>query len=193
MRGKAVNSKNRANSDRITPAYAGKRPWALFYVFIFWDHPRLCGEKSGGKDSTIVLAGITPAYAGKSNANDMVFRFHKGSPPPMRGKVRCWWNGAMVQRITPAYAGKSFKRFFARSMYQDHPRLCGEKLFIEFVPLKQMGSPPPMRGKVLNFSVADFPFGITPAYAGKSCKASMQLSHHRDHPRLCGEKHGTFI
>ena len=45
-----------------------------------------------------------------------------------------------------------------------------------------------MRGKVLNFSVADFPFGITPAYAGKSFTGSRRLDGFRDHPRLCGEK-----
>ena len=46
-----------------------------------------------------------------------------------------------------------------------------------------------MRGKVLNFSVADFPFGITPAYAGKSPDNHRLTFAPRDHPRLCGEKH----
>ena len=45
-----------------------------------------------------------------------------------------------------------------------------------------------MRGKAEMSENRGFIVGITPAYAGKSCKASMQLSHHRDHPRLCGEK-----
>ena len=73
------------------------------------------------------LAGITPAYAGKSLLTGRLMRitrdhprlcgeksflselllFCQGSPPPMRGKV-C---GSPMEngtgRITPAYAGKS--------------------------------------------------------------------------------------
>ena len=50
-----------------------------------------------------------------------------------------------------------------------------------------------MRGKApLSIVVNNNPW-ITPAYAGKSCKASMQLSHHRDHPRLCGEKPQSWL
>ena len=49
-----------------------------------------------------------------------------------------------------------------------------------------------MRGKVLNFSVADFPFGITPAYAGKSPDNHRLTFAPRDHPRLCGEKPHTI-
>ena len=31
----------------------------------------------------------------------------------------------------------------------DHPRLCGEKVQLGIQGLKRVGSPPPMRGKVL--------------------------------------------
>ena len=45
-----------------------------------------------------------------------------------------------------------------------------------------------MRGKVLSgisyFSGA----GITPAYAGKSCRMWLRSSDRGDHPRICGEK-----
>ena len=106
----------------------------------------------------------------------------------MRGKV-CVNNFCkMFMGITPAYAGKRTTFKEARSNPQDHPRLCGEKFLHVFVVFDFRGSPPPMRGKVLNLSVADFPFGITPAYAGKSRKASSRDSVMRDHPRLCGEK-----
>ena len=86
MRGKADVVLNRIDRIGITPAYAGKSNT----FFIFWctqeDHPRLCGEKfckakkimqrvgspppMRGKAVTdfvpAVVAGITPAYAGKS-------------------------------------------------------------------------------------------------------------------------------
>ena len=50
-------------------------------------------------------------------------------------------------RITPAYAGKSTLQKHLKSV--------------------NLGSPPPMRGKVLTVCLAQFFFRITPAYAGK--------------------------
>ena len=70
----------------ITPAYAGKRLLVFFGFADDWDHPRICGEKQSktrsftstwgspphmrGKAASVTLAeplaGITPAYAGKS-------------------------------------------------------------------------------------------------------------------------------
>ena len=68
----------------------------------------------------------------------------------MRGKVAIIEKSDKVFRITPAYAGKSMGDVNMDSIFEDHPRLCGEKHF----PIKLMcpppGSPPPMRGKVLN-------------------------------------------
>ena len=70
----------------------------------------------------------------------------------------------------------------------DHPRVCGEKVFLSVPATSVLGSPPRVRGKV-NFSILRLlPFRITPACAGKSpciCALIMAL---RDHPRVCGEK-----
>ena len=72
------------------------------------------------------MAGITPAYAGKScrNANGQrvdkdhprlcgekrivqrYFVHSAGSPPPMRGKAWLLYHRGELFRITPAYAGK---------------------------------------------------------------------------------------
>ena len=67
----------------------------------------------------------------------------------MRGKVERVYFAPQDLRITPAYAGK-------RSMFVDnfewggdHPRLCGEKVSLVKVGMLPLGSPPPMRGKVL--------------------------------------------
>ena len=106
----------------------------------------------------------------------------------MRGKEFLWIMPTPVFRITPAYAGKSFKRFFARSMYQDHPRLCGEKFVLLWRCRCRIGSPPPMRGKAFTVPDDGEITGITPAYAGKSFVRLHQLTLCRDHPRLCGEK-----
>ncbi len=52
--------------DRITPAYAGKRPSSHVKAPSSQDHPRLCGEKFANDTQMAAYAGITPAYAGKS-------------------------------------------------------------------------------------------------------------------------------
>ncbi len=106
----------------------------------------------------------------------------------MRGKGLCGESGECVDRITPAYAGKSRQCTGFRQCTGDHPRLCGEKfLQIRSFP-QQLGSPPPMRGKVADKSDIVRKHGITPAYAGKSVGNLTDLLWIWDHPRLCGEK-----
>ena len=66
MRGKELLIARHFDDARITPAYAGKRPWHMLVVICKWDHPRVCGEK----------------YAQGTDKDGEV-----GSPPRMRGKV----------------------------------------------------------------------------------------------------------
>ena len=121
-------------------------------------------------------AGITPAYAGKSFHN---FIFHKlfiGSPPPMRGKVKLQTKAARFDGITPAYAGKSPRVAWYTVYRGDHPRLCGEKATTRTSLSMKPGSPPPMRGKDSLGKPLLSRMGITPAYAGKSCKSDNLFS-----------------
>ena len=111
------------------------------------DHPRLCGEK-------FKIAFVLFALS--------------GSPPPMRGKALISHMLRFIMRITPAYAGKSLAEFGKISKAWDHPRLCGEKTFLNFSVADFPGSPPPMRGKGILKPPTSIFFGITPAYAGKS-------------------------
>ena len=146
MRGKESACTPQSYQARITPAYAGKSD-NFFLCFNFrGDHPRLCGEKPksrqyvnavrgspppmrgkvGEKVSVAERHGITPAYAGKSNARSLspTIRWDHprlcgekqvptmgsickaGSPPPMRGKDHDVSFFQKRPRITPAYAGK---------------------------------------------------------------------------------------
>ena len=86
----------------------------------------------------------------------------------MRGKVRIPFSSVGCFRITPAYAGKSSFAKLHSDRIQDHPRLCGEKSYQGAGGVKAVGSPPPMRGKAIMYTVIDTEPGITPAYAGKS-------------------------
>ena len=67
----------------------------------------------------------------------------------MRGKVDADFCICSCCRITPAYAGKSLGDSEAVHAILDHPRLCGEKIDHLFLDEAHMGSPPPMRGKVI--------------------------------------------
>ena len=86
MRGKGCPRLDTCDTDRITPAYAGKSIASFWYTFPVQDHPRLCGEKYSNIETSV------------SNM---------GSPPPMRGKGTFIEYGNVKFRITPAYAGKS--------------------------------------------------------------------------------------
>ena len=85
MRGKVFSQHRKYNSNRITPAYAGKSAVVELLLITRQDHPRLCGEKPFSQD---------------------IFPPVPGSPPPMRGKVTVNPDGSVTHGITPAYAGK---------------------------------------------------------------------------------------
>ena len=67
VRGKDYDSARIRCQLGITPACAGKSLYPFFQISSLWDHPRVCGEKSGLM---------------RSNANGT------GSPPRVRGKER---------------------------------------------------------------------------------------------------------
>ena len=86
MRGKATNFLVFGCAFGITPAYAGKSAASSSDCRLYWDHPRLCGEKL---PVCVVIVNVS------------------GSPPPMRGKGGVVCTVCFYRRITPAYAGKS--------------------------------------------------------------------------------------
>ena len=208
MRGKVCTVRCGFLGMGITPAYAGKRFRGQRGSKIYKDHPRLCGEKFTFLIDTVFPARITPAYAGKrlfvklleinsqdhprlcgEKHNSRINRTgHVGSPPPMRGKACFFQLGEVPAGITPAYAGKSLTDPQPVFSNQDHPRLCGEKSTIHHVLNKEIGSPPPMRGKGHTAMCTLVLHRITPAYAGKSGLICKEFQKFWDHPRLCGEK-----
>ena len=135
---------------------------------------------------------ITPAYAGKSRIHRACTDRHSGSPPRMRGKGCAALPWGHPYRITPAYAGKSRPETTLKQQQGDHPRVCGEKSMHKAKRRTKKGSPPRMRGKAWFIPFPVRKFGITPAYAGKSCIPAPSRSRSRDHPRVCGEKNLTL-
>ena len=106
----------------------------------------------------------------------------------MRGKEEFAKAEGIRIGITPAYAGKSHFALPNKVCIWDHPRLCGEKDRCGNCRNGKIGSPPPMRGKVLHFVQSTQRNRITPAYAGKRCVHAVFYCRFEDHPRLCGEK-----
>ena len=154
MRGKVTKYVCKPQGVGITPAYAGKSCIYRSTTSISWDHPRVCGEK---------------AYSLVINGSEW------GSPPRMRGKGTKRCSSRRGGRITPAYAGKSKRIAPSSVLFGDHPRVCGEKLAFSAFSAREMGSPPRMRGKATSGASPRRAVGITPAYAGKSCKYSAPL------------------
>ena len=149
------------------PRMRGKAPAVRTLVAVALDHPRVCGEKA---------------------AAEVAMSEMRGSPPRMRGKVACGKAHRPSGRITPAYAGKSAPFSPAEPVGPDHPRVCGEKNHCCLALLSALGSPPRMRGKEVFSLRLGLSRRITPAYAGKRCRASARCPCGGDHPRVCGEK-----
>ena len=167
MRGKEETVPEFYGLRGITPACAGKRNTLTALESTSGDHPRVCGEK-------------------------IRFLFHllqeMGSPPRMRGKALVLAAEKVKFGITPACAGKSRHQFLTANRLWDHPRVCGEKGFVNHDWKGLEGSPPRMRGKEGGADPGRTEPGITPAYAGKSSRQPGAGRWRRDHPRVCGEK-----
>ena len=131
--------------------------------------------------------GITPAYAGKTEADVPAMVNCLGSPPRMRGKQLGCDECHCGSGITPAHAGKTQSVMWLRRAKRDHPRACGENLNLESSKNIGMGSPPRMRGKPTFHSDGTVRIGITPAHAGKTMGFASWQEVGRDHPRACGE------
>ena len=154
----------------ITPACAGKSLTIPKLTTGSWDHPRMCGEKlhfphflGGGNGSPPhvrgkvfcccmpwAVSGDHPRMCGEKGSSAAVRRRARGSPPHVRGKARHCAAVHGYRGITPACAGKRNGRQQSGIRLQDHPRMCGEKLPGCFIPDGVDGSPPHVRGKVLN-------------------------------------------
>ena len=188
MRGKGSITERAFIYLRITPAYAGKSAPSPQVQLLPWDHPRVCGEKlhqrfvvrirvgspprMRGKVERLCQSdcriGITPAYAGKRNAQRLGASGSRDHPRICGEKYFFVEDCLLADRITPAYAGK---RLWCRghgAPGQDYPRVCGEKRSRFKRRQDVKGSPPRMRGKAMVAACLTCLYGITPAYAGKS-------------------------
>ena len=170
-RGKVSCTYTAICSKGITPAWAGKRSSSNVPGQVYWDHPRVGGEK-------LALSPLLDVL--------------KGSPPRGRGKDHVAEVIAHGTGITPAWAGKSDTMRAMHRMQKDHPRVGGEKVFLIVMVSKTRGSPPRGRGKVAVPAWRSVSRRITPAWAGKRYRRPSLCNGMKDHPRVGGEKFYNF-
>ena len=114
--------------NRITPAGAGKTFESVIFKAADTDHPRRCGE-----NLCFQLSAATTA----------------GSPPQVRGKLPYATKTDLKDGITPAGAGKTLHSSAIVCSIGDHPRRCGENGQRRTAAIRQLGSPPQVRGKLI--------------------------------------------
>ena len=172
MRGKGVINPDNYNEAGIIPAGAGKRPSSSMRPPSRRDHPRGCGEKSGGAEEA---------------------RHDRGSSPRVRGKAPSVLLAVTSAGIIPAGAGKREWWIGGGALRGDHPRGCGEKGDHVVAKVGVEGSSPRVRGKGVLRGLGRRRARIIPAGAGKSSPGRSVGSARRDHPRGCGEKARKFF
>ena len=166
-RGKGYGYRLTQGSNRITPAWAGKRRTHITPITNPWDHPRVGGEKQK-----------MPVRTDK----------RMGSPPRGRGKDIVVKGHSSKEGITPAWAGKSKFYRCVSCQCEDHPRVGGEKVGLCRCHHGVIGSPPRGRGKGWLVPLPSWRDRITPAWAGKSMEQGGIIRYTKDHPRVGGEK-----
>ena len=103
----------------------------------------------------------------------------KGSSPPMRGAQEHRHEARLHTGIIPAYAGSTARPPASPRPSADHPRLCGEHMFVMASRTCPDGSPPHMRGAPANVRVSCVLAGITPAYAGSTLPKTAEIRRFR--------------
>ena len=79
------------------------------------------------------------------------------------------------------------------TLWEDHPRTCGEQIQHAVIAHPIIGSPPHMRGTAKNESGMVRHPRITPAHAGNRRDEKSMLKVGEDHPRTCGEQPTCFL
>ena len=179
------------------PRLRGKDVSTLAGMFGRWGSPPLTRERQIAKLKGKRLAGITPAYAGKTKffyrpicrvqdhprlrgkdeAMERRCKKKEGSPPLTRERHKELESEGQLFRITPAYAGKTFGDNGLKLKNKDHPRLRGKDRNCHNCPRMLKGSPPLTRERRKLSTSWLLMQGITPAYAGKTVLSKMSGLH----------------
>ena len=151
--------------------------------------------------------GLTPAWAGNTTSRTVLSRraaahprvggehmrskiprnARMGSPPRGRGTREVRPALQHLQGLTPAWAGNTAPRRRTRSRTGAHPRVGGEHDGAAAILDAVAGSPPRGRGTRQEGHGQDAGAGLTPAWAGNTCRRGVTTTSCRAHPRVGGE------
>ena len=165
MRGKPCVESGIPFQTRIIPAHAGQTIENSPISQPITDHPRACG-------ANVWACGVGRAAYGSS--------------PRMRGKLNKTRVGGAIRRIIPAHAGQTWHSNRCQVCAPDHPRACGANVRTPFAAVRQSGSSPRMRGKLVERHRGGRPRRIIPAHAGQTFLNTNLFYLYTDHPRACG-------
>ena len=152
------------------------------------DHPRVCGEQLFFRFTSLFFRGSPPRVRGTARARSCDIRLPVDHPRVCGEQYHYTYIILRSQRITPACAGNSDTARRVSIDTRDHPRVCGEQIIRCPENPMHLGSPPRVRGTVINLKVNAKKSGITPACAGNSGYSVIEWMKEKDHPRVCGEQ-----
>ena len=116
-----------------------------------------------------------------------------GSSPRMRGTRSLAALCRPARRFIPAYAGNATAAARRAGVGPVHPRVCGERFFVETADLLAVGSSPRMRGTPHHRPQQRHARRFIPAYAGNALSGSTNGFPSPVHPRVCGERFAFWL
>ncbi len=167
VRGAAVSPGSPAAAPGNTPACAGSRAWPEGCATPRREHPRVCGEQ------LLVLVVATSVA---------------GTPSRVRGAGGARRPRAAGGGNTPACAGSRTECASRWAPWWEHPRVCGEQDLHGGRRHQAEGTPPRVRGAVVEGEPELVPERNTPARAGSRARPGASGRRSREHPRVCGEQ-----
>ena len=146
MRGSQDQPACNADTQRSTPACAGKPHRPALVVAISGVYPRVCGEAIEALEAPLDMPGL---------------------PPRVRGSHSEYQKQGEYAGSTPACAGKPLLNWSVSTTTWVYPRVCGEARFSLGVQIPDHGLPPRVRGSQPRVNLLIMNVRSTPACAGK--------------------------
>ena len=167
VRGTARARARRSSPKRFIPACAGNGRLRAGASGRGPVHPRVCGERSDFSDDYVL--GV-------------------GSSPRVRGTVHLRRCLLPEFRFIPACAGNGPRRPRTGRRPPVHPRVCGERLWIDHQRTILPGSSPRVRGTEPRPRLRGASCRFIPACAGNGGRRAGGVRPGSVHPRVCGER-----
>jgi len=156
-----------ATRSRFIPACAGNGGGSTCQRQLGSVHPRVCGEREAPPRNWVPMGGSSPRVRGT-------------------GSVTVWRR--TKARFIPACAGNGIMHAATAMINPVHPRVCGERLWLDSDSVGPNGSSPRVRGTDHLHGILAEPRRFIPACAGNGLHPGLPGAMQTVHPRVCGER-----